>query len=165
MRIFPTMLIAASLAFGAPAAFADELTISPEVGVKIQNDVKVKKYKSYKYKGELKVGAVVRPDVEIAETDTEFRITAELPGFSEREVDVELTNNVLTIKGETNRGREASERAFGEYYHGRVERRIALDCDVAEEQVAASFRNGVLTVTLPKLAVAQRTKRIPINGG
>src|SRR5438552_13865768 len=64
MRIFPTMLIAASLAFGAPAAFADELTISPEVGVKIQNDVKVKKYKSYKYKGELKVGAVVRPDVE-----------------------------------------------------------------------------------------------------
>ena len=108
---------------------------------------------------------VVRHDIEIAETDTEFRITAEFPGFSESELDVELTNNVLTIKGETNRGREGSDRAFGEYHNGRVERRITLDCDVAEEQVAASFRNGVLTVTLPKLAVAQRTKRIPINRG
>jgi HSP20 family protein len=91
---------------------------------------------------------VVRHDIEIAETDTEVRITAEFPGFSESELDVELTNNVLTIKGETNRG----DRAFGEYHNGRVERRITLDRDVAEEQVAASFRNGVLTVTLPKRA-------------
>ena len=64
MRIFPTILIAASLAFGVPTAFADDLMISPEVGVKIHNDVTVKKYKSYKYKGELKVGAVIGPDVE-----------------------------------------------------------------------------------------------------
>jgi HSP20 family protein len=105
---------------------------------------------------------VVRPDIEIAETDTEFRITAELPGFSESEIDVELTNNALTIKGETKRGREDRD---GECYYGWVERCITLDCEVAEEKVAASFRNGVLTVTLPKLTVAQRTRRIPINRG
>ncbi|XIA65204.1 Hsp20/alpha crystallin family protein [Bradyrhizobium sp. TZ2] len=106
---------------------------------------------------------LVQPDIEIAETDTEVLVTAELAGFSDSEVDVELTNNVLTIKAETKRGMEHHDRPFGEYYYGRVERCIALDCDVAEEKVAASFRNGVLTVTLPKRAVAQRTKRIPIK--
>ncbi|MEH2525226.1 MULTISPECIES: Hsp20/alpha crystallin family protein [unclassified Bradyrhizobium] len=109
--------------------------------------------------------AVIQPDIEIAETNTEYRVTAELPDFSEREVDVELTKNVLTIKGETNRGSKDGGRPYGEHCYGRIERCITLDCDVAEENVAASFRNGVLTVTLPKLAVAQRTKRIPINSG
>ena len=64
MRVLPAVFIAASLAFGAPLALADELVIAPEVGVKIQNDVKVKKYKSYKYNGDLAVGVVVPGDVE-----------------------------------------------------------------------------------------------------
>lgn len=101
------------------------------------------------------------PDIEVAETDNEVRITAELPELDEKEVSVELASNVLTIKGEKKSGSEDRNR----HYYGRFERRIPLDCDVAEEKVAASFRNGVLTVTLPKSAdVQERTKRIPING-
>jgi HSP20 family protein len=106
-----------------------------------------------------------RPDIEVAETDNEVRVTVELPGLNEKEVNVELTNNVLTIMGEKKSGRQDRDRLFGEYYHGRFERRIPLDCDIADDQVAASFRNGVLTVTLPKPAAAQeRKRRIPING-
>ncbi len=64
MRILASLFVATSLALGAPLALADDLVIAPEVGVKIQNDVKVKKYKSHKYDGDLKVGVVVPGDVE-----------------------------------------------------------------------------------------------------
>jgi hypothetical protein len=64
MRALPALSIAASLAFGAPIALADDLVIAPEIGVKIYDDVKVKKYKSYKYDGDLKLGVVVPGDVE-----------------------------------------------------------------------------------------------------
>jgi hypothetical protein len=64
MRTLASLFVAASLAMGAPLALADDLVIAPEVGVKIHNDVKVKKYKSHKYDGDLKVGVVVPSDVE-----------------------------------------------------------------------------------------------------
>ena len=64
MRIIPSMLIAASLAFGVPAALADDLIIAPELSVKFHDEVKVKKYKSHKWDGDAKVGVVVPADVE-----------------------------------------------------------------------------------------------------
>ena len=64
MRTLASLFVAASLAIGAPIALADDLVIAPEVGVKIHNDVKVKKYTSHKYDGDLKVGVVVPADVE-----------------------------------------------------------------------------------------------------
>jgi Protein of unknown function (DUF1236) len=64
MRTLASLFVAASLAIGAPLALADDLIIAPEIGMKIQNDVKVKKYKSHKYDGDLKVGVVVPADVE-----------------------------------------------------------------------------------------------------
>jgi hypothetical protein len=64
MRTLASLFVAASLAIGAPLALADDLIIAPEVGVKFHNDVKVKKYKSHKYDGDLKIGVVVPGDVE-----------------------------------------------------------------------------------------------------
>ena len=64
MRILASLFLAGSLALGAPLALADDLVIAPEIGVKFHNDVKVKKYKSHKWDGDLKVGAVVPADVE-----------------------------------------------------------------------------------------------------
>jgi len=64
MRTLASLFVAASLVIGAPLALADDLIIAPEVGVKFHNDVKVKKYKSHKYDGDLKVGVVVPGDVE-----------------------------------------------------------------------------------------------------
>jgi HSP20 family protein len=104
------------------------------------------------------------PNIEVSETDKEVKITADLPGLEEKDVEVELANGVLAIKGEKRTETEDKDRLFSERYYGRFERRIPVD-DIEEDKVNASFRNGVLTVTLPKSAQAQRkVKRIAING-
>jgi HSP20 family protein len=104
------------------------------------------------------------PNIEVSETDEEVKVIAELPGLEEKDVEVELSDGVLAIKGEKKTETEDKDRLFSERYYGRFERRIPVE-DIEDEKVGASFRNGVLTVTLPKLPQAQRqAKRIPING-
>ena len=106
------------------------------------------------------------PSVDVEETDKEYRVTAELPGLEERDVEVLLQDGVLIVRGEKKVEKEAVNRTFSERYYGRFERQIALDRDIEESAISATFRNGVLTVTAPKSAQAvQRTKRIPINSG
>jgi HSP20 family protein len=92
-----------------------------------------------------------------------MKVTAELPGLEEKDVELELANGVLAIKGEKKTETEDKDRLFSERYYGRFERRIPVE-DIDEDKVSASFRNGVLTVTLPKTAQAQRqVKRIAIS--
>jgi HSP20 family protein len=70
----------------------------------------------------------------------------------------------LTISGEKRGETEDKERRFSERYYGRFERSVPVD-DVDQEKVEASFKSGVLTVTLPKLPTEQqKVKRIAING-
>jgi HSP20 family protein len=105
------------------------------------------------------------PNVEISETDKEIHVSAEVPGLEEKDVEVLLTDDVLTIRGERKSEVEDKERQFSERFYGRFERRIPLGTDVEQDQVAASFKNGVLTVTLPKSAQERaKAKRITING-
>ena len=104
------------------------------------------------------------PNIEVSETDKEMKVIAELPGLEEKDVEVKLSDGVLAIKGEKKTEMEDEGRVFSERYYGRFERRIPVE-DIEEDKVSASFRNGVLTVTLPKLPGAQRqATRIPING-
>jgi HSP20 family protein len=104
------------------------------------------------------------PSVELSETDKEVKVVAELPGLDQNDVAIELSDGVLTISGEKKSETEDKQRFFTERYYGRFERRIPVD-DIDQEKVAASFKNGVLTVTLPKLPTAQRkVKRIAIDG-
>jgi HSP20 family protein len=104
------------------------------------------------------------PSVELNENDKEVKVVAELPGLEQQDVAVELADGVLTISGEKKSETEDKQRLFSERYYGRFERRIPVD-DVDQDKVAASFKDGVLTITLPKLPTAQRkVKRIAING-
>jgi HSP20 family protein len=104
------------------------------------------------------------PNIEVSETDKDVKVTAELPGLEEKDVQVELANGVLAIKGEKKTETEDKYRLFSECYYGRFERRIPVE-DVDEEKVSAAFKNGVLTVTMPKVPQAQsKVKRIAING-
>ena len=104
------------------------------------------------------------PNIEVSESDKEVKVTAELPGLEEKDIDVELANGVLAIRGEKKTETEDKDRLFSERYYGRFERRIPVD-DVEQDKVAASFKNGVLTVTLPKSPDAQqKVKKIAING-
>ena len=104
------------------------------------------------------------PNIEVSETDKNVKVTAELPGLDEKDVQVELANGVLAIKGEKKTETEDKDRLFSERYYGRFERRIPVE-DVDQEKVSAAFKNGVLTVTMPKAPQAQsKVKRIAING-
>jgi HSP20 family protein len=104
------------------------------------------------------------PNIELSETDKEVKVTAEVPGLEEKDLNVELANGVLTISGEKKSEAEDKERRFSECYYGRFERRIPVD-DVDQDKVSAAFKNGVLSVTMPKVPQAQsKVKRITING-
>ncbi len=105
------------------------------------------------------------PSVEVNETDTEIRVTAEMPGLSEKDVELMLDNGVLTLRGERKSETDDKERGYSERFYGRFERRIALPSGVAEEKAKAEFRDGVLSVTLPLNREAERGRRIPINTG
>jgi len=105
------------------------------------------------------------PSVEVQETDNGYRVTAELPGLEEKDVDVSFQDGVLTIRGEKRAETENRDRTVSERYYGRFERRLALP-DIDDSKAHATFRNGVLTIDLPRVAEAQeRIKRIPINTG
>jgi HSP20 family protein len=104
------------------------------------------------------------PHVEVVDNDKHVRISAELPGLEDKDVEILMGDGVLTIRGEKKSEIEDKERAFSERYYGRFERRIPLAWEVEEDKIDASFKNGVLTVTLPKAAESRpEVKRIPIN--
>jgi HSP20 family protein len=90
--------------------------------------------------------------------------SAELPGLEEKDIEVEFANGVLSIKGEKRTETEDKDRRFSERYYGHFERRIPAE-NVDQDKVSAAFKNGVPTVTMPKLPEAQsNVKRIAING-
>jgi HSP20 family protein len=104
------------------------------------------------------------PSVEVSQTDRAVKVTAELPGLEDKDIDLNIENNVLTLKGEKRTETEDKDRHYSERYYGRFERRLALPAEVDEEHAQATFKNGVLTVTLPKTDRAREsTKRIPIS--
>lgn len=108
---------------------------------------------------------MMSPGVELSENDKEFRITAELPGVEEKDIDIVIDDGVLILRGEKRSETDDKERQFSERYYGRFERRLHLGNDVEEDKVTASFRNGVLTVVLPKSPTARsRARHIAING-
>ena len=103
------------------------------------------------------------PSLEVNETADEVRITAELPGLSEKDVELSVQDGLLTIGGERRNEQEDKERGWSERYYGRFERRIALPDGADEKSCEATFRDGVLTVRMPKSESAARGRKIPIN--
>ena len=104
------------------------------------------------------------PRVDIEETETEVCVTAELPGLDEKDLDVHLTDDTLVLKGEKREEHEDRTNGWHERSYGRFERSIPLPCEVDADHVSAQFKNGVLTVRLPKSAQArERSKRIQIT--
>ncbi|SDN35083.1 HSP20 family protein [Methylobacterium phyllostachyos] len=105
------------------------------------------------------------PSVEVVEADGGLRVSAELPGLDEKDVELLVEDGVLTLRGEKRAETTDKERGYTERSYGRFERSIALPFTVQEDKAEATFRNGVLTVTLPRAADApERRRRIAING-
>ncbi|MDP3801409.1 Hsp20/alpha crystallin family protein [Brevundimonas sp.] len=105
------------------------------------------------------------PQIEVQDHDREYRVTAELPGLEEKDVEILFEDGVLTLRGEKRQETEDRSRAFSERVYGRFERRLSLG-DIDEDAIQATFRNGVLTVIAPKSEQSrERARRIPINTG
>jgi HSP20 family protein len=110
---------------------------------------------------------MITPRLDLHETETEIVVTAELPGMEEKDVEVVLGDNVLTIKGDKKVEHEEKEKgyAYSERSFGSFERRIPIDTEIVSDKVDAVFKNGVLTVTLPKTPEARKQfKRVPVRG-
>lgn len=111
-------------------------------------------------------GGTYMPKVDVTETDKEIRVSAELPGMTEKDIDVSVARDILTIKGEK---KSEHEEKKGSYYRmerqwGSFERSIPIPEEVDSEKVDAKFSNGVLTVTMPKLKESTTNrKKIKIN--
>jgi len=105
------------------------------------------------------------PRLEVSDDEDAVRVSAELPGMEEKDVELLLEDGVLTLRGEKRSQEEDAKRQFSEHFYGRFERRIQLGYDIDEDKVQASFKNGMLEVVLPKdKAAASRVKRIPLGG-
>ena len=109
-------------------------------------------------------GGMLTPSVDVSETDKEIEITAELPGLEEKDVQINVADNVLTIRGEKTAEKEEKEKNYRlvERSYGSFERRLELPSGVDADAIKASLAKGVLKVTVPKPAPAQ-TKKVEVK--
>lgn len=110
-------------------------------------------------------GALLAPRLDVRETDNEFRISVELPGVSEDEVEVNVDDDLLTIRAEKKEEREVekadqhiTERRFGVF-----QRTLRLPDAVDPNEVKADLENGVLQITIPKSQSQGRSRRVQVG--
>jgi len=101
------------------------------------------------------------PAVDIAEKDGFYEVTVELPGMSENNIDVKYSDGMLTIKGEKDESTEEKQKDYhlSERRYGSFERSFTLPSGINADKVEATFKNGVLTVALPKSAEARKKEK------
>ena len=97
------------------------------------------------------------PAIDVQETDGEYLIKADLPDVKREDVKVAIEDGILAVEGERKQEKEEKGKKFHriERSYGKFVRRLAVPTDVAQEKVAADFKDGVLSVHLPKTAIAK----------
>ena len=107
----------------------------------------------------------VAPRMNVSETEQDIRVEVELPGVSERDVQVDLTDDLLTVRGEKRAAHEDAQHHVVERSFGSFARSVRLPFSPDPDRVQASFADGVLTITLPKSAAQARVRRIQVRPG
>ena len=104
------------------------------------------------------------PLLDLSETDTAIQVTMDLPGVNPDEIDIHVSGNTLNVRGETKQEKEDKGRRFHriERSRGVYSRTVTLPCAVVEDEVAAEYTDGVLTITLPKCEES-KSRRIPVK--
>jgi HSP20 family protein len=112
------------------------------------------------------LGFSATPAIDVVEKDNAYEVTAELPGLDVKNIDLQLSDGVLTIRGEKNEEKEekTKDRYVSERRYGSFRRSLQVPASVEADRIEASYKSGVLTVLLPKSAEAQKKqKTIPIT--
>ena len=110
---------------------------------------------------------IMSPQVNVSETNSEIRVTAELPGVEPDDLEVDVIDDMLMIRGEKEFERGANDENFHllERAYGAFQRTIQLPFNPAPDQLRANFENGVLTVVIPTGEQQQRMRRIEVKSG
>jgi len=106
------------------------------------------------------------PEIDVKETEKEIKISAEVPGLEEKDVEVLLSSDSLTIRGEKKQEKEEKGQSYyrSERRYGSFSRVIPLAADIEPDKAEAKFRNGVLNISIPKTEKAKAdVKKIPIK--
>lgn len=113
------------------------------------------------------VEGVFQPRIEVRDKDGQMEIAAELPGMEKNDIQVEIDDNLLTLRGEKKLEREGEKAGarFSEFRYGRFERTIPLPFTIEADKVAARYDKGVLTITVGKPAESiERRRQIQVEG-
>ena len=104
------------------------------------------------------------PSVDVTETKDDITVTAELPGVKQEEVDIAITDDVLTLKGEKKEEKEVKEKNYHriERSYGSFQRSIGLPVGVQADKAKATYKDGILKITVPKVEEA-KPKQIKID--
>ena len=104
------------------------------------------------------------PSVNVAETETQYEVTVDLPGIKAEDVNVELHEGQVVISGKRADEKEETGKTFHrvERQYGEFRRTISLPVQIDEQKISASYKDGVLSIVLPKSEKVKPT-RIPVN--
>jgi len=104
------------------------------------------------------------PALDVTENANDFTVRVELPGLAEKDIDVSIASNVLTLRGEKKGGQETKDAQFyrQETWCGSFQRTLPLPAPVDAEHIQADLKNGILTIVLPKREEA-KPKQIAVN--
>ncbi len=108
------------------------------------------------------------PRVNLSETEKEYLVSAELPGMNQNDIDVSISRDMLIVRGEKKEEKEENvkghyrkERSYGSFY-----RTIALPTEIETDKAEAIYKNGVLSITLPKTKETQQgSKKLSVKAG
>lgn len=111
-----------------------------------------------------KIRGELSPRIDISETDSDYHIDTDLPGIDQKDIDIKLDNNILTIKGKSEDQSETKERNYyiKERYYGSFQRSISLPNNMNADDIDAKFENGVLHIKIPKKE-QENTRKIEIK--
>ncbi len=104
------------------------------------------------------------PSAEMEETAEEIKLKLEIPGMEAKDLNVDVTENSVSINGERKSETKTEEKGMvrSEFHYGRFERQIPLPAHVQNDKVQAEYKNGILTLNLPKIE-GEKHKAVKIN--
>ena len=111
-------------------------------------------------------GNLLKPRLDLSVTEKEYTVSVEIPGVSEKDVNLELVHETLTIRGEKKQEKEEKKKNFYrlERSYGAFQRTLSLPEDANRDKIRAEFKNGVLNITIPRMQLSgARAKQIEIK--